>query len=68
MVPTHYSIRTRPYGRGSFHLKSWLVETSVDGESWREVAREEDNEQLGGAHCFGAFAVAGGGECRFTGW
>jgi hypothetical protein len=47
IVPTHYTIRTYDYGpAGGRHLKSWLVETSADGESWREVAREEDNKQL----------------------
>jgi hypothetical protein len=37
----------------------------VDGESWREVAREEDNHQLNGSRFTGTFAVAGGGACRF---
>jgi hypothetical protein len=27
-------------------VKSWLVETSADGENWWEVARKEGNEQL----------------------
>jgi hypothetical protein len=31
IVPTHYAIRTSYYGS---HLKSWVVETSVDGEKW----------------------------------
>jgi hypothetical protein len=50
---------------GQGHLKSWLVETSADGENCREVAREEDNEQLNDPNFTGTFAVAGGGECRF---
>jgi hypothetical protein len=37
---------------------------SVDGENWREVAREEDIYQLNGESFAGTFAVAGGGECR----
>jgi hypothetical protein len=66
IVPTHYTIRTKgDYGPGGCHLKSWLVETSGHGENWREVAREEDNEQLNGADFTATFAVAGGGECRF---
>jgi hypothetical protein len=44
IVPTHSAIRTNGDGPGNCHLKSWLVETSADGKSWREVAREEDNE------------------------
>jgi hypothetical protein len=62
IVPTHYTIRTND---DDFHLKSWLVETSADGENWREVAREENNERLNGRWFTGTFPVAGGGECRF---
>jgi hypothetical protein len=65
IVPTHYTIRTHDGGPGWSHLKSWLVETSADGESWREVSREENTEQLTGPNFTGTFAVAGGGECRF---
>jgi hypothetical protein len=65
IVPTHYTIRTSFNGPGRGHLKWWLVETSVDGESWQEVAREEGNDQLNGSHFTGTFAVAGGGECSF---
>jgi hypothetical protein len=63
--PTHYVIRTQNGGPGNAHLKSWPIETSKDGKSWREVGREEDNEQLKGKWFTATFAVAGGGECRF---
>jgi hypothetical protein len=46
-------------------VKWWVVETWVDGKRWREVAREEDNEQLNSKWFTGTFAIAGGGECRF---
>jgi hypothetical protein len=65
IVPTHYTIRTNFGDPGGVHLKSWLVETSADGENWREVAREENNTQLNDAHFTAIFAVADGGECRF---
>jgi hypothetical protein len=65
IVPTHYTIRTNDGGPGGQHLKSWLVETSVDGKNWREVAREEDSEQLNGILFTGTFTVTGGEECRF---
>jgi hypothetical protein len=65
IVPTHYTIRTHGNDPGGWHLKSWLVETSTDGENWREVAHEEDNSQLNGRWFTATFAVAGGGECRF---
>jgi hypothetical protein len=65
ILPTHYTIRTSYTDPGSSHLKYWLVETSVDGENWREVDREEDNKQLNGRYFTGTFPVAGVGECRF---
>jgi hypothetical protein len=48
IVPTHYAIRTSADRPGGYHLRSWLIETSADGESWREVARQENNQQLNG--------------------
>jgi hypothetical protein len=65
IVPTHYTIRTHHGGPGDDHLKSWLVETSVDGKTWREVDHKENNKQLNGTYFIGTFPVAGGGECRF---
>jgi hypothetical protein len=65
IVPTHYAIRTYNFGSGNSHLKSWLVETSADGEHWREIAREEENEQLNGPNFTGTFTIAAGEECRF---
>jgi hypothetical protein len=44
IAPTHYTIRTNGAGSGKQRLKSWIVETSVDGQDWRDVAREEDNK------------------------
>jgi hypothetical protein len=67
IVPTHYTIRTNWQGPGKSHLKSWLIETSADGENWREVAREENNEQLNGHFYTATFAVAGGGKCTIVG-
>jgi hypothetical protein len=65
IVPTHYTIRTYYGDPGQDHLKSWLVETSLDGKGWREVAREEGNSQLDGSRFAGTFRVAGAEECRF---
>jgi hypothetical protein len=65
IVPSHYAIRTYWGDPGGGHLKTWLVEMSADGKNWREVAREEDNEQLNGGYFTGTFAVAGGEECCF---
>jgi hypothetical protein len=65
IVRTDGGIRTNSNGPGEAHLKSWLVETSADGESWREVAREAENEQFNGKSFTGTFAVLGGEPYRF---
>jgi hypothetical protein len=65
IVPTHYRIRTNGQHPNGPHLRSWLVETSVDGKSWRDVACQEGNEQLNGKWFTGTFAAAGGCEFRF---
>jgi hypothetical protein len=65
IVPTHYAIRTNSGYPGWQHLKSWLVETSEDGETWLEVDHKEDNNKLNGESRIGTFAVASGKECRF---
>jgi hypothetical protein len=65
IVPTHYTIRTNEYGPGGEHMKSWVVETSADRETWREVALEKNNEQLSGRWLTGTFAVANSRECHF---
>jgi hypothetical protein len=65
IVPTACAVRTHGLGPGGHHLKSWLVETSVGGEDWRELAHEEDSERLNGEFFPGIFAAAGGEECRF---
>jgi hypothetical protein len=68
IVPTHYTIRTNYCGQGGEHLKSWVIETSADGESWRETARKENTEQLNGQRSTGTFAIAGGGGAASSGW
>jgi hypothetical protein len=42
-----------------------VVETSEDGESCLEVAREENKKQLNGSKLTGIFTVADGRQWRF---
>jgi hypothetical protein len=65
IVVIHYTISTYAFGPGCSHLKSWLIETSADGKSWREVAREEGTNRLNGSLFTAIFTVASGRECRF---
>jgi hypothetical protein len=64
VAPTHYAIRTYVGNRGSNHLKSWLVETSADGEAWQEIDHRENNDDLNGTYATRTFPVAKGGPCR----
>jgi hypothetical protein len=62
--PTHYTIT-------SFSLKSWVVESSLDGESWTEIDRKKNNQDFK-AHAWetglglkmASFAVSNSAECR----
>jgi hypothetical protein len=65
IVPTYYAIRSGYGGPGGAHLKSWIVETSTDGENWKEIDRKKDNAKLNGWKITGTFPVTGAGECRF---
>jgi hypothetical protein len=65
VVATHYTVRTYAFGPGCSHLKPWLVETSADRKSWREVAREEGTNRLNESLFTAIFTVASGRECRF---
>jgi hypothetical protein len=64
--PTHYTIKG--------DLKSWVVESSLDGVNWIEIDRKTDNEDLNerrniltrtNTHHLASFAVANSTECRF---
>jgi hypothetical protein len=55
--PTDYTMRAEL-------LKSWVFESSVDGETWTEIdQRTENNDFIGSATA--SFAVAKSAECRF---
>jgi hypothetical protein len=56
--PTHYTIRT-------FSLKSWVVEGSLDGESWTEIDQQTNNQDFKDGTATASFAVSKTGECRF---
>jgi hypothetical protein len=55
--PTHYTVK-------SPSLRSWVVESSVDGDAWTEIDRKMDNQDFknGGT---ASFAVSNSAECRF---
>jgi hypothetical protein len=56
--PTHYTMKAH-------YPKSWVVEGSVDGESWTEIDRRTDNEDFAtGANTI-SFTVANPVDSRF---
>jgi hypothetical protein len=55
--PTHYSIRTNSEGKNGGHLKSWVIEGSLDGNSWTVVDQWEINDNLNNSFGEHAFAV-----------
>jgi hypothetical protein len=55
--PTHYTIKC-------YRLKSWVVESSLDGEAWTGIDRQTDNEHFI-YRAMASFAVSNLAECRF---
>jgi hypothetical protein len=55
--PTHYTIK-------SSCLKSWVIESSLDGETWTELDRQTNNDDFRDLN-IASFAVSKSGECRF---
>jgi hypothetical protein len=58
--PTHYTI-------DASWLKSWVVESSLDGEAWTEIDRKTDNQDFKKVSwtMTASFAVSNSAECRF---
>jgi hypothetical protein len=57
VCPTHYTIR-------NCCLKSWVVESSLDGLNWTEIDRKTDNNDMLDIER-ASFAVSNSAECRF---
>jgi hypothetical protein len=63
-----HELRVRPtqYTINSFWLKSWVVESSLDGEAWTEIDRKWDNKDFNAmVYVTVSFAVSNSAECRF---
>jgi hypothetical protein len=63
----HYSIRSRAdVGANGRNPRSWLIEVSDDGVSWRDVSRETDNKELNGANLSHTFLISSPTMSRFV--
>jgi hypothetical protein len=58
ILPTHYTTK-------SSWLKSWVVETSLDGKAWTEIDRKTDSMDFKKGNATASFAVSKSSECRF---
>jgi hypothetical protein len=58
--PTHYTIES-----GSPRLKSWVIESSLDGENWTEIDRKADSTDFQRIRDTASFTVSNPSECRF---
>jgi hypothetical protein len=61
-----HDLRVRPahYAINGWYLKSWVVETSLDGETWTDMDRKTDNKDFTKEHEIASFAVSNSAECR----
>lgn len=48
VCPTSYSLGTYVFGTGDQHLKSWVIEGSVDDDSWVELDKRDNDTNLNG--------------------
>jgi hypothetical protein len=63
IIPTHYVVTT--YHWADFNPQSWVIETSMDGTTWKEVDRKIHASDLRVERAVRAFPPAGHNECRF---
>jgi hypothetical protein len=62
---THDFLRSNGEGVNGRHLKSWVLEASDDGSTWKEVDRREDAKEMNGPNCSSIFEVQSVVEARF---
>ena len=58
ITPTSYSVRSSSNAPGGAHLKSWVIEVSNDGESWREIDRRDNNGDLNAPYVTRNFRIS----------
>jgi hypothetical protein len=65
--PTHYTIRSYyAGGQGSYNLKNWVIEGSDDGDSWVELDRRGENDQLNARNATVTFTISRSQEVRLV--
>jgi hypothetical protein len=62
--PTHYSIQSHYSTNLRHHPRSWIIEGSVNGSSWTELDRRENNTELNGVKLTRTFSISQSEEIR----
>lgn len=57
ITPTHYTLKSGEGYSGSQHLKSWVIEVSIDGSEWFEVDRRENAYDLNDSFAMKNFRI-----------
>lgn len=57
IIPSHYTIGSRNWGRNSNHPKSWVIEGSEDNEKWDKIDEEIDCSFLNGKSLVHSFEM-----------
>jgi hypothetical protein len=58
VLPTHYTIR-------SWNLRSWVIESSLDGENWTIIDEQTNNKDLYDNPSIKSFPVSSSTKCHF---
>jgi hypothetical protein len=61
--PSHYSIRSRR-DSNDHHMRSWTLEGSMDGQSWEELDRRENNTSLNSQGATATFSISRSSEIQ----
>jgi hypothetical protein len=65
VIPTQYSIQAHGSTRNGSHLRSWVLERSIDGLTWTELDRRTHSDDFNGPNSVHAFSIPKSIECRF---
>jgi hypothetical protein len=59
----HYLIQSQSFPRGNGHLKSWVLEGSIDRLNWAELHRQMYDDKLNGPNAAYCFSILNPIEC-----
>lgn len=63
---TNYSIKSNCNGPNQFHLKSWILEVSNDGQNWTKIDERKNCQEVNGPKKTGTFSVQANDFSRYV--